>query len=130
MIQRRSVAFSGHELRKNCAGADSRRLDWRRVLALCEAISDATGHTDRVGLRSLRDDGFCTTDLSGEPARHRGVLVAIAKRELALPGSLHQVLQIVSISALEKVPFLELFTENYTREPSFDKPIQLEINAF
>ena len=58
------------------------------------------------------------------------LLVAIAKRELALPGSLHQVLQIVSISALEKVPILELFTENYTREPSFDKPIQLELNAF
>jgi IS4 transposase len=58
------------------------------------------------------------------------LLVAIAKRELALPGSLHQVLQIVSISALEKVPLLELFTENYTREPPFDNPIQLELNGF
>ena len=58
------------------------------------------------------------------------LLVAIAKRELALPGSLHQVLQIVSISALEKVPILELFTENYTRESPFDNPIQLELNGF
>ena len=58
------------------------------------------------------------------------LLVAIAKRELALPGSLHQVLQIVSISALEKVPILELFTENYTREPPFDNLIQLELNGF
>ena len=58
------------------------------------------------------------------------LLVAIAKRELALPGSLHQVLQIVSISALEKVPLPELFTENYTREAAFDKLIQLELNGF
>jgi hypothetical protein len=58
------------------------------------------------------------------------LLVAIAKHELALPGSLHQVLQIVSISVLEKVPLLELFTESYTREPPFDNPIQLELNGF
>jgi hypothetical protein len=58
------------------------------------------------------------------------LLVAIAKRELALPGSLHRVLQIMSISALEKVPLLELFTENYTRELPFDNLIQLELNGF
>ncbi len=58
------------------------------------------------------------------------LLVAIAKREMALPGSLHQVLQIVSISALEKVPLLELFTKDHTTEAELDTPIQLEINGF
>lgn len=58
------------------------------------------------------------------------LLVAIAKREMALPGSLHQVLQIVSISALEKVPLPQLFTKDHTTETSFDIPIQLEINGF
>ena len=58
------------------------------------------------------------------------LLVAIAKREMALPGSLYQVLQIVSISALEKVPLPELFTKDDTTETGFDTPIQLEINGF
>lgn len=58
------------------------------------------------------------------------LLVAIAKREMALPGSLHQILQIVSISALEKVPLPELFTKDDTTEGIFDMPIQLEISGF
>lgn len=58
------------------------------------------------------------------------LLVAIAKREMALPGSLHQVLQIVSISALEKIPLPELFTKDDTTEPTIDTPIQMEINEF
>jgi len=58
------------------------------------------------------------------------LLVAIAKREKALPGSLHQVLQVVSISALEKVPMHELFAKLDTTEDRFDIPIQLEINGF
>ena len=58
------------------------------------------------------------------------LLVAIAKREKALPGSLHQVLQVVSISALEKVAMHELFAKFDTTEDQFDIPIQLEINGF
>ncbi len=58
------------------------------------------------------------------------LLVAIAKREMALPGSLHQVLQIISISALEKVPLPELFTKDDTTECDIDTPIQLVINGF
>ena len=58
------------------------------------------------------------------------LLVAIARREMALPASLHQVLQIVSISALEKVPLPELFTKDDTTEAQLDIPIQLEINGF
>jgi IS4 transposase len=58
------------------------------------------------------------------------LLVAIAKRELALPGSLHQILQIISISALEKVPLPELFANNHIATEQFDIPIQLEINGF
>jgi IS4 transposase len=58
------------------------------------------------------------------------LLVAIAKRQQALPGSLHQVLQIVSISALEKVPLPELFTKDDTTGTGFNTPIQLEINNF
>jgi hypothetical protein len=56
--------------------------------------------------------------------------VAIAKRENALPGSRHQVLQVISIAVLEKIPLPELFAKNYTTEASFDIPIQLEINGF
>lgn len=58
------------------------------------------------------------------------LLVAIAKREMALPASLHQVLQIASISALEKVPLPELFAEDYTSDHHVDTPIQMEINGF
>jgi hypothetical protein len=58
------------------------------------------------------------------------LLVAIAKREKALPGSLHQVLQIVSISALEKVPLPELFAEDHTTDLTSNTPIQMEINGF
>jgi len=58
------------------------------------------------------------------------LLVAIAKRQQALPGSLHQILQIVSISALEKVPLPELFTKDDTTDIEFNTPIQLEISNF
>jgi hypothetical protein len=58
------------------------------------------------------------------------LLVAIAKREMGLPGSLHQVLQIVSISAFEKVPLPELFKKDDTTEGLVDIPIQLEISGF
>lgn len=37
------------------------------------------------------------------------LLVAIAKKELGLPQSLHQMLQVISVSAFEPVPLLDLF---------------------
>jgi len=58
------------------------------------------------------------------------LLVAIAKREYALPGSLYQILQVISISALEKVTLPELFTKYDTINGQIDTPIQLEINGF
>jgi hypothetical protein len=58
------------------------------------------------------------------------LLVAIARQELTLPHSLHEVLQVVSISALEKVPLAELFANVDTTKAMFDIPIQLEINGF
>lgn len=58
------------------------------------------------------------------------LLVAIAKREYALPGSLYQILQVISISAFEKVPLAELFTKYVTINEHFDTPIQMEINGF
>jgi len=58
------------------------------------------------------------------------LLVAITKQELALPHSLHEVLQVISISALEKIPLAELFAKLDTTKTMFDIPIQLEINGF
>lgn len=58
------------------------------------------------------------------------LLVAITKRETALPANLHQVLQIVSISALEKIPLPELFMKDDTTNLAVDIPIQMEINGF
>jgi hypothetical protein len=83
----------------------------------------------------LRLRGFFSTDPNGVrvqiwTALCAYLLVAIAKRENALPGSLHQVLQVISIAALEKISMPELFAKNYTTEASFDIPIQLEINGF
>ena len=58
------------------------------------------------------------------------LLVAIAHKQLALPGSLHRTLQIISISALEKVPLRQLVAEIDTRLEPVDTPIQLELNGF
>jgi len=58
------------------------------------------------------------------------LLVAIAHKQLALPDSLHQTLQIISISALEKVPLHELVMTNDTKTDSDDIPIHLELNGF
>lgn len=58
------------------------------------------------------------------------LLVAIAKHRLELPGSLHQTLQIISISALEKIPLYQLFGKNDTTNEPLDTGIQLEINGF
>ena len=48
------------------------------------------------------------------------VLVAILKKQLQLPQSLHSILQILSVSTFEKVPLNQLLTttlpENYETE--------------
>jgi transposase len=55
------------------------------------------------------------------------VLVAILKKELNLPGSLHQILQILSVSTFEKVQINQLFTE-YSRKFYIDENCnQLEL---
>lgn len=58
------------------------------------------------------------------------LLVAIAKRENALSGSLHQVLQVISIAALEKLHLPELVARVGTTNLELDTGIQLEINGF
>lgn len=83
----------------------------------------------------LRLRGFFSTDPNGVrvqiwTALCAYLLVAIAKRENALPGSLHQVLQVISIAALEKIPLPELFVKVDTTNGTFDTGIQLEINGF
>lgn len=83
----------------------------------------------------LRLRGFFSTNPNGVrvqiwSALCAYLLVAIAKRENALPGSLHQVLQVISIAALEKIPLPELFAKLDTTNASFDTGIQLEINGF
>jgi hypothetical protein len=42
------------------------------------------------------------------------LLVAITKKEMGLPQSLHQMLQVISVSAFEPIPLLELFGPNLT----------------
>jgi len=83
----------------------------------------------------LRLRGFFSNDPNGVrvqvwTAICAYLLVAIAKKENALRQSLHQVLQVVSLSCLEKVPLVELFTKHDTTNEPFDIPIQLEINGF
>ncbi|MDR1496823.1 MAG: IS4 family transposase [Puniceicoccales bacterium] len=58
------------------------------------------------------------------------LLVAIAKQRLHLSKSLHQVLQIISVSSLEKLPLRQLLDENYTTNRPINIGIQLEINGF
>jgi len=58
------------------------------------------------------------------------LLVAIAKREMALSNSLHQILQVVSISALEKVPLPELLAGFDTIDDQTHTPNQLLLNGF
>ncbi len=43
------------------------------------------------------------------------LLVAILKKELKLPGSLHRILQVLSVSPFEQVPLNELLTESAHR---------------
>ena len=83
----------------------------------------------------LRLRGFFSTDANGVrvqiwTALCAYLLVAIAKRQNALPGSLHQVLQVISIAALEKVALPELFAKVTTTNDTIDTGMQLEINGF
>ena len=83
----------------------------------------------------LRLRGFFSTSANGVAVQvwsaiSAYLLVAIAKHRLELPGSLHQILQIVSISALEKIPLQQLFERNDTTNQPLDTGIQLEINGF
>ena len=55
------------------------------------------------------------------------LLVAIAKQRKNLPASLYEILQIVSVSSLEQIPFEQLFAKLDTRDQQFDIPKQLEI---
>jgi hypothetical protein len=82
----------------------------------------------------LRMRGFFSTTPNGVSVQVWSaicayLLVAIAKQRLELPGSLHQVLQIISISALEKIPLHQLFEKNDTTHEPLDTGIQLEING-
>jgi hypothetical protein len=58
------------------------------------------------------------------------LLVAIAQREQALPGSLYRTLQIISISIFEKVPLHQLVMKDNTRNDPIDIPNQLILNGF
>jgi hypothetical protein len=83
----------------------------------------------------LRLRGFFSTDPNGVrvqiwTALCAYLLVAIAKRENALPGSLHQVLQVISIAALEKIPLPELLAKVDATNDASDPSIQLEISGF
>ena len=58
------------------------------------------------------------------------LLVAIAKREHAPPGSLHQILQVISIAALEKVPLPEPLAKVDTTNTHLDTGKQLKLSGF
>ena len=58
------------------------------------------------------------------------LLVAIAKREWGLPDSLHKILQVISISAFEKVPLPELLADSEHIEDECDASNQLLLNGF
>lgn len=56
------------------------------------------------------------------------VLVAIVKKQLHLPQSLHRILQVVSVHPFEKVPLQELLTELPPEPPDTDSDNQLVFN--
>ena len=53
------------------------------------------------------------------------VLIAIAKKRLNLPNSLHEILQILSLTMFETTPINQLLTQLDTSEPSVNGPQQL-----
>lgn len=46
------------------------------------------------------------------------VLVAIVKKRLALEGSLHEILQVLSVTLFEQVPILQAFGDTTSQENS------------
>jgi hypothetical protein len=80
----------------------------------------------------LRLRGFFSTHPNGVAVQVWSAICAylLVAHRLELPGSLHQTLQIISISALEKIPLHQLFEKNDTTKEIFDIGIQLEINGF
>ena len=71
------------ESRQDDPGPDPRGLAPRAISAMRPAISDAPRHAGVVCVRPFRRDGVRAADLSGGPARHRGV--PGLKTALALP---------------------------------------------
>ncbi len=55
------------------------------------------------------------------------VLIAILKKELKVPHSLHTILQVLSVSAFEKVPIYQLFTRSSSLESDHDSFNQLKL---
>lgn len=55
------------------------------------------------------------------------VLVAIVKKRLALPASLYTILQLVSVTAFEKIPMDQLLSSSQTPKQSHDADSQLNL---
>ena len=53
------------------------------------------------------------------------VLVAIVKKRLALEASLHEILQVLSLTLFEQVPILQAFGDAESQEKPDDISIQL-----
>lgn len=58
------------------------------------------------------------------------VLVAILKKELGLPASLHQILQILSVNAFEKVAIDQLLTRQIQQNQEVENSNQLKLFEF
>jgi hypothetical protein len=56
-------------------------------------------------------------------------LVAILKKELALPQTLHEIAQVLSVSLFEKMPLRQLLAETSIREPNNSGRNQLMLNV-
>jgi hypothetical protein len=57
------------------------------------------------------------------------LLVAIAKKHFQLPQTLHQILQVFSVSAFEQTPIPQLFAKQAADGPGFGVHKQLEFNG-
>lgn len=57
------------------------------------------------------------------------VLIAILKKELKLPQSLHRILQVISVTAFERVPLRELLMEQVSNNDSDDTPNWFNFNV-
>jgi len=55
------------------------------------------------------------------------VLVAIVKKRLALEGSLHEILQVLSVTLFEQVPILQAFGDITSQEKSHGISMQMNL---